>query len=70
MVSYATPSTPRLSISWPSSWAAARCRYVKRIWPFRISGYSGAIGSFTFTTMSASPHTSSRVATMRAPALM
>ena len=69
IVSYATPLTPRLISSLPSSCAAARWRYVKRRRSFRISANSGAIGSLTFTTMSVEPQISSREATIFAPAL-
>ena len=39
--------------------SAAMCRYVKRICPSRSRAYSGAIGSFTFSTRSERSHTSS-----------
>ena len=68
IVSYATPITLRFSISWPSSCAAARCRYVYTICPSRMRLYSGGKGSFTFMTMSARLHSSSGESMSVAPA--
>src|SRR4051812_28438651 len=51
-----------------SSRSGARCRYVNNNWPSRMRGYSGAIGSLTFTIISALAQTSSAESIMVAPA--
>src|SRR5215213_540501 len=62
------PVILRLINSCVSSRSGARCRYVNSNWPSRIRGYSGAIGSFTFTIISAVAQTSSAELTIVAPA--
>ena len=47
--------------------SAAKWKYVKIVWPFRIIGHSGAIGSFTFMIMSASAHTAAASGAIFAP---
>jgi hypothetical protein len=37
--------------------SAAKWKYVKMVWPFRIIGHSDAIGSYTFMIISESAHT-------------
>ena len=67
-VSYAiavTPSAVRRSVSGRS---AARCRYVKITRSSRKYPYSAAIGSLTFNSSSARPHTSAGSSTSVAPA--
>ena len=69
-VSYAIAVVPLFISASVHSRDAARCKYVKRICPLRMRGYSAAIGSFTLIIMSAFCQTSSAVAIIFAPAAM
>ena len=43
---------------------------MKSVWPLRIRPYSASMGSLTFSSRSASAHTSSAVSTTCAPAAL
>src|SRR5690348_4773085 len=67
-VSYAMHVAPLFMHAFVSFSSAAKWKYVKIVWPLRIRGHSGAIGSLTFMMMSAAFHTASASGAMRAPA--
>jgi hypothetical protein len=67
-VSYAIAIAPESITARVRSSAAAKWKYVKMTWSFRIRGHSAAIGSFTFMIMSARCQTSSAVPSICAPA--
>ena len=68
MVSYATAVTLRSSSALVSGLSAARWKYVYTVCPSRMSPYSLATGSFTFTIISARDQTSAAFSTIFAPA--
>lgn len=67
-VSYAMAVVPDSSRASVHAREAARCRYVKSVWPLRRRWYSSATGSFTLSSRSAAAQTSSAVGRIRAPA--